>query len=391
MHSSDSDERRSEERESHSGLHEIRALARSARQHISKRRAVSETELERDQALLAAASSPGLRAAVAPVPAIDQGRPRTFASGTDATAIMSRDRIARPGGERARGLPVWIYGIVGGALITAVAVFVGFKVTSTDAPAPAATTAANPVITGLPAATAKAAPVMAAEAAPVMAAEAAPTAPALAAKAAPSEPVAAAQPAADDVRIHQNAAQPAADDVHIHQNATRAAAGDVHVHHRAAHPAAADHGHVRHHPARPAAAEASHSSSTPAADDGAVADQALAELLGESPAPAGHAVTEAAPAAPAVPEKKALTKDDVRHALKGITARLSSCHAGDASPNVVVRFTVAPAGTVKTAQATGEHASTAAGKCVVRAVKSARFPATSGRPMTFSLPFFIDP
>lgn len=389
MRYSDSDAPRSEESaESHSGLHEIKALARSARRQLSKRRSASETETERDQALLASASSPGLRAAVMPRSGTAPGRPRAFAAGTDAAAIMP---VRKPTEERGRAFPTWMVAVVGAALVTAVAVFVAFKMAGDHAPAQVATAPAvssEPVVSALtPPAEAAATPE-----------------PALAIAGSNDETAVAddlhvhqEQPpqAADDVYIHQKQPSEAADDVYIHQKQPREADDDVRVHRSTKRTAVERRTRKPQAEVKPREKEAVASAPpAPASDeqDGEVAEMALEELLNGGTSSAPSAAAALAPEAPAVPEKKTLTKSDVSKALRKISGRVAKCEQPDGlSANVMVRFTVAPEGRVSAAQAIGEHAGKSSGQCVARAVKSARFPATSGRPMSFTLPFFLTP
>ncbi len=100
--------------------------------------------------------------------------------------------------------------------------------------------------------------------------------------------------------------------------------------------------------------------------------------------------TEKAEKAPAAPTKAGLDRGDVADAMATISDRARACQETEgAVGSVNIKFTVDPSGRVSKASATGKFAGTATGACVAAAVKSAKFPAWNGGPMSFSYPFLL--
>jgi hypothetical protein len=90
------------------------------------------------------------------------------------------------------------------------------------------------------------------------------------------------------------------------------------------------------------------------------------------------------------PTKSRLDRSDVAKAMGKVSPKAKACHSAEGfSGSVLVKFTVDPSGSVTKAKAKGAHASSATGKCVVGAVKGAKFPAFSGRPTSFTFPFLL--
>ncbi len=92
------------------------------------------------------------------------------------------------------------------------------------------------------------------------------------------------------------------------------------------------------------------------------------------------------------PSKKTLGRGDVAKAMKKITPAAKSCYSAEEFSGMVkVKYSVAPDGSISKASATGAHKDSKTGKCVVRAVRKAKFPAFSGATMSFSFPFLLSP
>ncbi len=92
------------------------------------------------------------------------------------------------------------------------------------------------------------------------------------------------------------------------------------------------------------------------------------------------------------PTKTTLGRSDVKKAMKKVAGRAKSCYSQEEfSGMVTVKYAVKPDGSLSNVNATGSHAGSKTGKCVAKAVKKARFPAYSGSPMTFTYPFMLSP
>ncbi len=82
-------------------------------------------------------------------------------------------------------------------------------------------------------------------------------------------------------------------------------------------------------------------------------------------------------------DKKGLTAGDIRTAMSARAGAAKDCFSKDGpSGNVPVKLTVAPDGSVKSAKAGGAFAGTARGECVAKAAAGASFPAWDGAVMT---------
>jgi hypothetical protein len=92
------------------------------------------------------------------------------------------------------------------------------------------------------------------------------------------------------------------------------------------------------------------------------------------------------------PSKKKLERGDVAKAMKSISSAAKSCYSAEEyTGTVIVKYSVGSDGKIKKAAATGKHKSSKTGKCVVAAVKKAKFPAFSGSTQSFSFPFLLSP
>lgn len=92
------------------------------------------------------------------------------------------------------------------------------------------------------------------------------------------------------------------------------------------------------------------------------------------------------------PSKEQLSRGDVAKAMKKISPAAKGCFkAEEFSGMVKVKYSVGSDGSVTKAAASGAHASSKTGQCVVKAVKKAKFPPFSGATMSFTFPFLLSP
>ena len=83
-----------------------------------------------------------------------------------------------------------------------------------------------------------------------------------------------------------------------------------------------------------------------------------------------------------------LSKQQIVQVVKKGSPAIQQCRSGDASGTVTVKMTVAPSGSVSSAEVvTPEFKGTPVGNCVESKVRTFKFPAFSGSPMTFNMPF----
>ncbi len=92
------------------------------------------------------------------------------------------------------------------------------------------------------------------------------------------------------------------------------------------------------------------------------------------------------------PTKTKLTTAEIKAKMRGLQSSTNRCYKKyKQAGSVPVRFTVDPSGKVTKAAARGSFAGTDSGRCVSSVVKTARFPAFSGRPQSFTFPFLLTP
>lgn len=92
------------------------------------------------------------------------------------------------------------------------------------------------------------------------------------------------------------------------------------------------------------------------------------------------------------PSKKKLERGDIAKAMKGITPAAKSCYSAEEfTGTVMVKYSVSPSGKMTKSTAMGAHKSSKTGKCVLNAVKKAKFPAFSGATQSFTFPFLLSP
>lgn len=93
---------------------------------------------------------------------------------------------------------------------------------------------------------------------------------------------------------------------------------------------------------------------------------------------------------PAKPEKTGLDGKDIRSGMSAVAKQAQGCYdQHGVAGHVKIKATVDPSGKVTKADATGEFAGTPTGSCVASAAKSASFPEWSGAPMTISYGFTL--
>ncbi len=92
------------------------------------------------------------------------------------------------------------------------------------------------------------------------------------------------------------------------------------------------------------------------------------------------------------PTKKTLGRSDVKKAMGKVAGRAKKCYSVEEYSGMVnVKYSVSPDGSLHNVTPTGAHKSSKTGKCVAKAVSKAKFPAFSGSPMSFSFPFMLTP
>ncbi len=87
-------------------------------------------------------------------------------------------------------------------------------------------------------------------------------------------------------------------------------------------------------------------------------------------------------------EKKSLNSDDFKKAMSGISSKAQACYKGNQG-TAMVKLTVAPTGKVSKVTVAGPFAGTPEGSCVESAVKSASFPPWDGGPQSFTYSYML--
>ena len=87
-------------------------------------------------------------------------------------------------------------------------------------------------------------------------------------------------------------------------------------------------------------------------------------------------------------EKKSLSGSDFKAGMNSIASKASACYAGTQG-TASVKLTVAPSGQVTKATVSGPFAGTAVAACVEAAVRGASFPAWEGGPQSFGYSFLL--
>ncbi len=87
-------------------------------------------------------------------------------------------------------------------------------------------------------------------------------------------------------------------------------------------------------------------------------------------------------------EKKSLSADDFKHGMAGIASKAQGCYKGTQG-TAMVKLTVGPNGKVTKASVSGQFAGKPEGGCVEGAVKSASFPPWDGGPQSFTYSYML--
>jgi len=87
-------------------------------------------------------------------------------------------------------------------------------------------------------------------------------------------------------------------------------------------------------------------------------------------------------------DKKSLSGADFKAGMNGIAGKAAACYAGTQG-TAAVKLTVAPSGQVTKASVSGPFAGTAVAACVEAAVRGASFPAWEGGPQSFNYSFLL--
>tara|TARA_R110002073_G_scaffold218689_2_gene378972 strand:+ start:2048 stop:3265 length:1218 start_codon:yes stop_codon:yes gene_type:complete len=92
------------------------------------------------------------------------------------------------------------------------------------------------------------------------------------------------------------------------------------------------------------------------------------------------------------PSKTSLSRGDIAKAMGKVKGAAKGCYkVEEFSGMVKVKYSVGSDGSVTKAAATGAHASSPTGACVVKAALKAKFPAYSGAAMSSTYPFLLAP
>ena len=87
-------------------------------------------------------------------------------------------------------------------------------------------------------------------------------------------------------------------------------------------------------------------------------------------------------------DKKSLSGSDFKAGMNSIAGKAAACYAGTQG-TAAVKLTVAPSGQVTKASVSGPFAGTAVAACVEAAVRGASFPAWEGGPQSFNYSFLL--
>ena len=377
---------RADASEENSGLHDIKALARSTKTQVARRRATSQHEI--DSTLLSHAQS-GLHAVALPDPAkmvqlptVEEARAlaRTthgmaaVAAEVDDTSARTATSAREPAAARSKGLPVWLW--AGGGLAAAAAAVMAFVVLGKDtgkqaeeAAAPAAdqVTREEPApmaAAGSPASTVQ--PLE--EKAPAAKPDEGITTSGIAADPAPPAPAEEKEASAkSDRKKKDKGGDDEADAEKAFKKDTKVKSDDK-----------ADDDVVV--PPKDEPKKDAKKTEAEKKLEGAVLGAGDSDELG-----IGDALGGGDSKKDDAPKKTELTNQEVRDGLDAINGKAKACYGAHGQTGTVkVKLTIAPSGKVSKASASGDLAGTPAGDCVVSAVKSADFPAWDGAPKSTS-------
>ncbi len=364
------------------GLHDIKAMARTTKERIS-RRVTTQSDVEES---LLVSSSTGLKAVVLPEPGKDKPK---YDTETEATHAREAEEEAH------RGLPLWLYGAVGVVAVAAVVFFVirgrgGEEEEKVAALEPASAEAADTdgVDTETPG-----------------------TEEPVVARLDPSaiqddEGGDEAEASADDSDTPEPSVTPISP-----ETAGGAAASPTETaaapekpaatsdnksdkHHRSTHSRERDHAKKETADKKPAAkTEPKPADAPPPKEKSSSEPRSLEDILdnemGPVAEPSKAGGTKAA-AKKKVPTKTELSGTDIRKGMRSVLARVQACYTQyKKSGTVKVSVTVSNDGSVAEAFAVGGFKGSPTGTCVATAVKSAKFPAWDGRPKSFKYSYLL--
>jgi hypothetical protein len=377
-----------------SGLHDMKALAQTAKRRISRR--ITSQHDAYDESLLSSSHS-GLRAVALPVsaqvvslPEVPGARPGSDSEATAAGATATGAAVTPIGAaaERKKRKAMWL---VGGGLLAAAAAAVvivaggGSKQDGDDASGPVA-------IRGESAAaqTTGAAPACGA---PALAPGAVGGGEAMAPPAEPTE-IAAADPSAAEDRAAAGKLEEKLQDKEAAKEARGDGGGSV-APPPTDKPRKVDGKDVKPGgPGTPAADKVK----KPGADKGAAGDkpapttgdQTIDDLLNAASGGAQKPTTGGGGGGEVKPEKTSLDTKDIKAGMGAVAGKAQSCFdQHGVAGHVKIKATVDPSGKVTKADATGEFAGTPTGACVAGHVKGTSFASWTGAPMTINYGFTL--
>jgi len=368
--------------EEDSGLIDIKKMARHTKRRVTAR---MSTESDVEESLLASSRPSALRDVVLPTPGED-----TPNLATEETPVAA---LAGPGAAPAGGAP-WV--AIAAAVVLLLGGVVAFLATRAGGNADstkvaAAATAPTPEAQPAPA------PAVAPAAAGAAKADLAPAATAVVtdpAKPAASDPAIAPQPT-DAVAGEADTTGTPADLPRAAASGDTPTAASGAVAKREHKPAG--HGAAHHDKTKKASKHAgtrrgkkAKSGAGKAAPKAETADlDALLDNASNGAAERRHAAAAAKSEKKSV-SKKTLSRSDITKGMGSVRGRVQRCYEKfQKSGSIIIKVSIANAGTVSKAKATGKFKGTPTGKCVVGAVKHATFPEYAGRPTSVSYPFLL--
>ena len=371
------------ERNEDSGLHDVKSLAQTTKQRISRR--ITSQHDAYEESLLSSSSS-GLRAVALPSPAQVVSLPAMPTSVPGAADIAGAEAAGITPIEAARGAKskaVWF--VAGGGVLAAAAVAIFFIASSGAKKHDEALVAAG-AASGAPT-SAEPALKEAARAPGAAAGSGSPATTVVAVDPAAAPPTEEATDTAGDTADPGDSGEKSASGAKAEGRAERgasrtgagasgggtAAAGDKQVAKGK----------------QDAKASGGGGGGGGAAPKGGVGGDSMEELLAAASGGA-QKPTEGTDTGPAKPEKTGLDGKDIRSGMGAVARQAQGCFdQHGVAGHVKIKATVDPSGKVTKADAQGEFAGTPTGACVAAAAKSASFPAWTGAPMTISYGFTL--
>ncbi|MCE9579482.1 MAG: hypothetical protein K8W52_40545 [Deltaproteobacteria bacterium] len=371
-----------------SGLHDIKALARTTRQRVSKR-ITSQHDI--DDSWLESSHS-GLRVVALPEPARLVSLPsveEVMSTSTAPAVVRAAHAVANDqGAQKRKGVPVWAIGGVAAAAAAALAFVViggGSKKTESAAAGSGSAMAQDPTAlrgaaNGSPRADVAAIPATAAPTAAVASGSAAGSGSAADPTGAGSAVAVAAAGSAAEA-----APPPPSGTGAIAHTDTARGGGSGDDHHAVK---GAPHDGTKPPADKPITATKPDKGAGGAAPGGGA--KSLDQLIDD--AAGGPTTGGGGSKAPekAVLDKKELTSNDIRKGMGSATSTAKACFDQfGVAGTVGVRAVVAPSGQVTKVVATGSFAGTPTGSCVAAAVQGVSFPPWDGAPMTINYSYLL--